>query len=251
MENTTALNKYRENSILAALSEQEYGELLPHLEAVDLPYGKNIYNYGDAIDYVYFPIDSIVYLFTIMENGATAEAGIIGFEGVLGISALMGVGNMPNQSLVLNSSRALRIKVGILNQIFNDGGHLQTLLLRYIHTLYVQISQTAACNRVHHIEERLARWLLMMHDRTKNDELTVTQEFIAQMLGTRRPYITISVGILHKRKIISCRRGHIKILDRSKLEDCACECYRIIQNEFSELREIISSKNCSRRQPKI
>lgn len=240
MKNTDALRK-NENSILAALTDQEYAQLQPHLEVINLPFGQNIYNCGDAIDYIYFPVDSVIYLFTTMEDGATVEAGTVGFEGILGISAMMGVGNMPHQSFVLNASRAFRIKVSFLRKEFSSGGRLQHLILRYIHALYLQMSQTAACNRTHNIESRLSRWLLMIHDRTKKDELTVTQEFIAQMLGTRRPYITISAGILHRRKIISCRRGHIKILNRQKLEDCACECYKVIQKEFEELGQIIFS----------
>lgn len=239
MQNILSRSRQPENGILSALNEQEYGKLHPYLEAVDLPFGKNIYNCGDAIEYVYFPIDAVVYLFTTMENGATAEAGIIGFEGVLGISALMGVGKMPNQSFVANASRALRIKAEILRKEFGGGGRLQILMLRYMHALYVQVSQTAACNRVHRIEERLCRWLLLMRDRTKSDELIVTQDFISQMLGTRRPYITIAAGILHRKKIINCRRGRIKIVNREKLQASACECYGIIQSEFRELRQVI------------
>lgn len=237
MQNTFTHHRQPENGILAALSKDEYELLHPHLETVDLPLGRNIYNCGDAIEYVYFPIDAVVYLFTTMENGATAEAGVIGFEGILGVSALMGVGKMPNQSFVVNASRAWRIKVEVLKREFGGGGRLQILVLRYIHALYVQISQTAACNRVHRIEERLCRWLLLMHDRIKSDELIVTHDFISQMLGTRRPYVTIAARILHQKKIIHCRRGHIRIINREKLQASACECYSVIQGEFKELRE--------------
>lgn len=232
-----------QNGILAALSDLEYEQLQPHLETVSLPFGKNIYNCGDTICDVYFPVDAVVYLFTTMEDGATAEAGIIGSEGMLGISALLGVKTTPVQALVLNDKRALRIKSDVLKREFDNGGNLHDSILRYMHSLYVQVSQISACDRIHHIEGRLCRWLLMMHDRVESDVLTVTQEFISQMLGTRRPYVTTAAGILQKENIILCHRGRIEILDRKALEQRSCECYEIVQDEFKLSNE---SRDASR-----
>ena len=229
------------NGILAALSDLEYEQLQPHLETVCLPFGKNIYNCGDAICDVYFPLDAVVYLFTTMEDGATAEAGIIGSEGILGISALLGVKTTPVQALAVNADRALRIKSDVLKREFDNGGNLHDSILRYMHSLYVQVSQISACDRIHHIEGRLCRWLLMMHDRVKSDVLTVTQEFISQMLGTRRPYVTTAAGILQKENIILCHRGRIEILDRKALEQRSCECYGIVQDEFNRSTEMHTS----------
>jgi len=219
------------------LSGSDYAHLQPNLETIDLPSGENLYNCGDAIRYVYFPLDAVVYLFTTLEDGATIETGIIGSEGVLGISAVLGARTTPCQAMVLSANKAVRIRAELLKREFDAGGALQNSILRYIHALYVQISQTAACNRHHNMEGRLCRWLLMMRDRANSDDLQVTQEFISEMLGTRRPYVTTAAGILQKEKIIECRRGHIHILDRRALEDCCCECYGIIREEFNNLHE--------------
>lgn len=228
--------KTGENAILGALSSYDYASLQPFLEVVDLPAGQNIYNYGDRIDWIYFPLDAVVYLFTTLEDGATIENGIVGSEGVLGISAMLGVQTTPSQATVLSNRKAVRIRAELLKKEFDAGGKLQNLLLRYVHALYVQTAQTAACNRHHNMEGRLCRWLLMMRDRTDSDDLQVTQEFISEMLGTRRPYVTTAAGILQKKNVIECTRGHIRIVDRPALENCCCECYEIIQREFSELR---------------
>lgn len=225
-----------ENAILAALSGRDYAHLQPHLETVDLPSGQNIYNCGDAIQSVYFPLDAVVCLFTTLKDGATIENGVIGSEGVLGISAMLGVQTPPSQAIVLSNRKALRIDAERLKQEFDAGGKLQNLMLRYLHALYVQTTQTAACNRHHNIESRLCRWLLTMRDRTKSDDLEVTQEFISDMLGTRRPYITTAVGRLQKARIIECARGRIRILSRTALENRCCECYEIIRREFNGLR---------------
>lgn len=222
------------NTILSGLSGSEYEHLRPHLQTVRLPLGTNIYNFGDAISHVYFPLDAVVCLFTTMENGDTAEAGVIGAEGMVGVSVLFGVKNTPNQAIALNANQAVRIRADILKREFDIGGPLHNVILRYMHSLYVQISQISACDRIHHIEGRLCRWLLMALDRTRSNELFVTQEFISQMLGTRRPYVTTAAGILQKDGIINCSRGHIEVIDRYRLEDRSCECYGIIQDETVE-----------------
>jgi len=223
-----------ENAILAALSEREYEHLRPHLEPIDLPSGENLFDCdGGAVRYVYFPLDAVIYLFTTLEDGATIETGIIGSEGLLGISAVLGVRTISSQALVLSQRKALRIRTEILKREFDSGGNLHNLILRFFHALYVQVAQTAACNRHHNMECRLSRWLLLMHDRNMSDDLRVTQEFVSEMLGTRRPYITTAAGVLQKEKIIECGRGHIRILDRQALEDWCCECYEVMQEEFN------------------
>jgi len=235
MRDIFAANDLRENNIFNSLPPENYQRLLPHLETVNLPTNQNIYNYGDEMPYVYFPLDAVVYLFLTMENGATVEAGIVGCEGVLGVSVFMGAKTAFNQAKVLAPNRALRVKSEIIKQEFDRGGDFHKLVLNYTHAYCVQITQTAACNRIHQMESRLCRWLLLMHDRMKSDKLAVTQEFISHMLGTRRPYITAAVGLLQKENIVKCSRGHIQILDREALEKCACECYSVIQDEFNHL----------------
>ncbi len=230
------------NGLLSALADQaKYEQLLQHLEPVTLTTGTVLYDCGEPIRYVYFPLNSIIFLRATMEDGATAEVGLVGDEGMLGLSVCMGTDTIPNQAVVLIANGAVRIKAELLKQEFERGGLLQALLLRYMQALYIQVSQTAACNRVHHIEVRLARWLLMAHDRMASDELPLTQEFIAQMLGTPRPYVTVAAGILEKEGLIQCRRGHIKILNRQGLESSACECYRVIREEFNHL---LGETNC-------
>lgn len=235
MSATLAPHPAVKNALLAALSAQEYEHLRPHLELVTLPPGKVLYDCGEPIRYVYFPGNSIIFLLATMADGATAEVGVIGYEGMLGISVFMGGHSTPSQAIVLLAHEAVRMRAEVLRAEFERGGSLRALLLRYMHTLFVQVSQTAACNRIHHIDERLARWLLMMHDRAQTDDLPLTQEFIANMLGTHRPYITTAAGLLQKQGLIQCGRGLIKILDRHGLEACACECYGIIKAEFSHL----------------
>ena len=236
MSSEMIFQNYEQNAILASLTAPEYEHLHPYLETVDLAAGQNLYNCGDKIRYVYFPLNAVFWLFTTMENGATIETGIVGSEGVLGISSVLGASNSTCQALTLTKNKAVRIRSEFLKKEFDLGGSLHNLMLRYFHALYVQVSQTAACNRHHKMEGRLCRWLLMMHDRNKSNDLKVTQEFIAEMLGTRRPYVTTAAGILQREGIIKCGRGHIRILDRKSLENCCCECYGIMREEFENLR---------------
>ncbi|MGI9034929.1 MAG: Crp/Fnr family transcriptional regulator [Pyrinomonadaceae bacterium] len=227
-----------ENGIFDLLSAEDYEQIRPYLEEVCLPVGQNIYEYGDAIKYVYFPLDAVIHLFLTMKNGATIEAGIISSEGVLGFAIFTGAKTLSSQAIVLHSNRALRVRAEIIKREFDKGGHFQNLILRYINAFCVQLSQTAACNRIHHLEERLCRWLLMTDDRLKTNCLIVTQDFIAQMLGTRRPYITAAVGNLQKKGLICRTRGHIEIIDRQGLEENCCECYEVIRREFKFLDKI-------------
>jgi CRP-like cAMP-binding protein len=224
-----------ENRLLAALSGEEYKRLLPHLEQFSFSLGEVVYESGAQLDYVYFPTTAIVSLLYIMENGATAEMGLAGNEGVVGIALFMGGNTMPNRAVVQSAGGAIRMKAKALQDEFAQGGQFQRLLLRYTQALITQISQTAVCNRLHSVEQQLCRWLLLSHDRVKADELIMTQELIADMLGVRREGVTVAAGRLQDLGAINYVRGHIKILDREKLEATVCECYRVVKDEFDRL----------------
>lgn len=224
-----------ENRLLGALPSAEYGRLLPQLQPVSFSLGEVVYEFGGQLDYVYFPTTSIVSLLYTMENGSSAEMGLTGNDGVVGIALFMGGGTMPNRAVVQSAGGAIRMKAKILQDEFARGGKFQQLLLRYTQALITQISQTAVCNRLHSVEQQLCRWLLLSRDRVNVDELVMTQELIADMLGVRREGVTVAAGRLQDSGAISYVRGHIKILDRLKLEDTVCECYRVVKEEFDRL----------------
>ena len=224
-----------ENRLLAALPRDEYERLHPQLQPVSFSLGEVVYEFGGHLDYVYFPTTSIVSLLYTMENGASAEMGLTGNDGVVGIALFMGGGTMPNRAVVQSAGGAIRMKAKLLQDEFARGGKFQQLLLRYTQALITQISQTAVCNRLHSVEQQLCRWLLLSHDRIKTDELIMTQELIADMLGVRREGVTVAAGRLQDAGAISYVRGHIKILDRQKLEDTVCECYLVVKTEFDRL----------------
>jgi CRP-like cAMP-binding protein len=224
-----------QNRLLAALPYDEYERLLPSLQEVSFSLGEVVYEFGGHLDYVYFPTTSIVSLLYTMENGSSAEMGLTGNDGVVGIALFMGGGTMPNRAVVQSAGGALRMKAKVLQDEFALGGKFQYVLLRYTQALITQISQTAVCNRLHSVEQQLCRWLLLSHDRVKEDELIMTQELIADMLGVRREGVTVAAGRLQDEGAISYVRGHIKILDRQKLEDTVCECYRVVKDEFDRL----------------
>ncbi len=228
-------NPPAENRLLAALPRTEYETLLPQLQPVSFSLGEVVYEFGGQLDYVYFPTTSIVSLLYTMENGTSAEMGLTGNDGVVGIALFMGGGTMPNRAVVQSAGGAIRMKAKMLQDEFARGGKFQQLLLRYTQALITQISQTAVCNRLHSVEQQLCRWLLLSHDRVKVDELIMTQELIADMLGVRREGVTVAAGRLQDAGAISYVRGHIKILDRQKLEDTVCECYLVVKNEFDRL----------------
>ena len=217
------------------MTRDEYERLLPTLQHVSLPLGEVVYEFGGHLDYVYFPTSAIVSLLYTMENGATAEMGLTGNDGVVGIALFMCGGTMPNRAVVQSAGDAVRMKAKVLQAEFALGGQFQRLLLRYTQALITQISQTAVCNRLHSVEQQLCRWLLLSHDRVNSDELIMTQELIADMLGVRREGVTVAAGHLQDIAAISYIRGHIQILDRRKLEDTACECYRVVKDEFDRL----------------
>lgn len=224
-----------ENLLLAALPPSEYERLLPQLQQVSFALGEVVYEFGGHLDYVYFPTNSIVSLLYTMENGTSAEMGLTGNDGVVGIALFMGGGTMPNRAVVQSAGGAIRMKARVLQEEFALGGKFQRLLLRYTQALITQISQTAVCNRLHSVEQQLCRWLLLSHDRVKVDELIMTQELIADMLGVRREGVTVAAGRLQDSGAISYVRGHIKILNRQKLEETVCECYRVVKEEFDRL----------------
>jgi CRP-like cAMP-binding protein len=228
-------NESVENRLLASLPRGEYERLLPQLQQVSFSLGEVVYEFGGHLDYVFFPTSSIVSLLYTMENGTSAEMGLTGNDGVVGIALFMGGGTMPNRAVVQSAGAALRMKAKVLQNEFALGGKFQYLLLRYTQALITQISQTAVCNRLHTVEEQLCRWLLLSHDRVKADELIMTQELIADMLGVRREGVTVAAGRLQDSGAISYVRGHIKILDRQKLEETVCECYRVVKDEFDRL----------------
>ena len=228
-------NNQVENRLLAALPAEEYEHLLPHLSPVSFALGEVVYEVGGHLSDVFFPTSSIVSLLYTMENGATAEMGLVGNDGIVGIALFMGGGTMPNRAIVQGAGDALRMKAKVLQDEFARGGEFQQLLLRYTQALITQISQTAVCNRLHAVDQQLCRWLLLSHDRVNADDLVMTQELIADMLGVRREGVTVAAGRLQDSGAISYTRGHIKVLDRQKLEACSCECYQVVKSEFDRL----------------
>jgi CRP-like cAMP-binding protein len=224
-----------ENHILASLPPEDYERLAPHLETVELRHGQTLTEAGGEIEFAYFPFNSMVSLVSAMPGGESVEVGVVGFEGMSGVSAILGVDKSPHLSIVQVPDGASRLRVRALREEFRRGGALQDLILRYTQGLILQTSQIAACNRLHTISERLARWLLMSYDRCRCDDLPFTQEFMGLMLGVRRAGVTEAAIILQAEGLIHYSRGHIKILDRPGLECHSCECYPIIRAEFDLL----------------
>jgi len=223
------------NWLLNALPEEVYERLLNDLQPVSFALGEVVYESGGQMDNVYFPTTCHVSLLYTMINGVTAEMGMVGNEGVVGIALFMGGDTTPNRAVVQGTGKAMKLRAKSLHVEFSRGGDFQHLLLRYTQALITQISQTAVCNRLHSMEQRLCRWLLMTHDRTHSDELKMTQEFISNILGVRREGVTHAAQNLQEKGFISYVRGRIKILDRPKLEAHVCECYEVVRAEHSRL----------------
>jgi CRP-like cAMP-binding protein len=219
------------NRLLAALPKKDFQRLLPQLEQVPLAFGDILYEPGDFISHVYFPVSGIISLLSRVESQKVLEVGIVGNEGVAGLPVVLGVHVSLNRGLVQSAGTAMRMKAAVLQKEFDKVGALQRLLHRYFHSLLTQISQSAVCNRFHIVGARLARWLLMTHDRVGSDEFRLTQEFLSNMLGVRREAVSKASGALQKRGFDNYRRGHITILTREGLEATACQCYRIIKDE--------------------
>lgn len=223
------------NRILAALPSAEYQHLLPHLKHIDLPQGEILYNPGDRIEYVYFPNSGIISLVTLLKDGASVEVGVVGREGMCGISIVLGDDRAPSQAIVQIGDGAIRLKANILREELKRGGQLRNLLQRFILVCLQRTSQTAACNRNHHVGERLAFWLLTCHDSMGHNRLKLTQDFIGEMLGTRRAGVSEAAMTLQSLGLIKYSRGDINILDRPGLEEFSCECYRVVRQEFDRL----------------
>jgi CRP-like cAMP-binding protein len=224
-----------QNHLLAALPADERGRLIPHLELVPMPLGGVLYESGNELRHVYFPTTSIVSLLYVMRDGASAEIAVVGNEGIIGVALFMGGETMPNRAVVQSAGHAYRLKGQLLKQEFNRSGDLQHLLLRYTQALLTQMAQTAVCNRHHSLDQQLCRWLLLSLDRLPSNELVMTQELIANMLGVRREGVTEAAGNLQKAGLIAYRRGRITVLDRAGLEARACECYAVVKKEFDRL----------------
>jgi len=220
------------NYLLAALPKQDYQHLFSRLEPVTLSFGEVLYRPGENIQYVYFPIDSMVSLLTQVEGHQAFEVGMVGHEGMLGIPLALGISSSPVHALVQGSGIAFRMTSENFREIFHHSLPLQRVVYRYTYELMVQITQSAACNRFHRVEARLARWLLMTRDRLLTNQFHLTQSLLSDMLGVRRVGITQAAGILRQRKLISYSRGEISILDSEGLESAACHCYQIVKNVY-------------------
>src|SRR5450756_690817 len=217
-----------QNHLLAALPATEYAQLLPNLELIAMPLGWIVYESGGHMEYLYFPTTCIVSLLYVMEDGASAEIAIVGNEGLVGISLFMGGESTTSRAVVQSAGNGYRLKASVLKKEFAQGGNLQHLALCYTQALITQMAQTAVCNRHHALDQQLCRWLLLSLDRLESNELLMTQELIANMLGVRREGVTEAAGHLQTAGLIDYRRGHIKVLDRAKLEARVCECLSLI-----------------------
>jgi CRP-like cAMP-binding protein len=225
----------RDNHLLSVLPETEWARLSPHLVHIDMPLGQVVYESGDRLDHVYFPTTSIVSLLYVMEDGASAEIAIVGNEGLIGIALFMGGETTPSRAIVQSAGEAYRLDSRILKEEFHRSGPVQRLLLRYTQALITQMAQTAVCNRHHSIDQQLCRWLLLSIDRLPSNELKMTQELIANMLGVRRSGVTEAALKLQDARLISYSHGHIEVLDRPGLEKRVCECYGVVKREFDRL----------------
>lgn len=230
-----AIPDSQENRLLAALPAEEHERLAPHMELVDMPLGKVLYESGDKLRHIYFPTESIVSLLYVMESGASAEISVVGNEGLVGVALFMGGESTPSRAIVQSGGHAFRVLGTRIMDEFNRHGHLQSLLLRYTQALITQMAQTAVCNRHHSIDQQLCRWLLLSLDRLPSNKLAMTQELIANMLGVRREGVTDAAGKLQKLGVIEYHRGQITVLDRAELEQLCCECYRVVKTETDRL----------------
>jgi CRP-like cAMP-binding protein len=225
----------KKNQLLAILPPNEWARWMPHLEWVDMPLGQVLYESGSTLTHVYFPTTAIVSLLYVMENGASAEIAVVGNEGIVGISLFMGGESTPSRAVVQSAGEGFRLNAQATKDEFNRAGPVLHLFLRYTQALITQMSQTAVCNRHHSLDQQLCRWLLLSLDRLKGDELVMTQELIANMLGVRREGVTEAALKLQQAGLIRYARGRITVLDRAGLEKRTCECYAVVKNEYDRL----------------
>ncbi|NML24148.1 Crp/Fnr family transcriptional regulator [Zoogloea sp. G-4-1-14] len=224
-----------QNRLLAVLPEIEFERLKPQLEAVDMPLGHVLYESGRTLSHVYFPTTSIVSLLYVMENGASAEIAVVGNEGVVGIALFMGGESTPSRAVVQSAGQGFRLRGQAIKEVFSRSGPVMHLMLRYTQALITQMAQTAVCNRHHSLDQQLCRWLLLSLDRLQGNELVMTQELIANMLGVRREGVTEGALKLQAAGLIRYARGHITVLDRVGLEARTCECYAVVRKEYGRL----------------
>ncbi len=240
-----AANNPSQNHLLAALPAEEFAKIAAHLELVPMPLGKMIYEPNEQLCHAFFPTTCIVSLLYVIDTGASAETAGVGNEGMVGISLFMGGNTTPSSAVVQTAGYAYRLDRRILKQEFERAGLLQGLLLRYTQALMTQMAQTAVCNRHHSVEQQLCRWLLLTLDRLPDNELIMTQELVASLLGVRREGITEAAGNLQRAGFISYRRGHISVLDRAGLEARSCECYKVVKTELNRLMSDVQFRQSS------
>lgn len=231
----TTLHSPRQNHLLAALPVADYQRLAPNLELVSMPGGEIRHESGSTLSHVYFPTTSILSLLYVMEDGASAETAVVGNDGMIGVTIFMGGDTISSQAIVQNAGFGYRLKKNLLTQEFDRSSAVRNVLLRYTHVLMTQMAQTAVCNRHHSVEQQLCRWLLLNLDRLPTNELTMTQELIAHILGVRREGITEAAGKLRSAGLIQYNRGHITVLDRARLEHRSCECYAVVKKEIDRV----------------
>ena len=234
-ERTNTAGKQVSNKILLSISDSDYSSIRPHLEYVSLPNHLVLHQAGGKLEFAYFPNRGLISLVVVMKDGKTAEAGIVGNEGFTGTLAAVGLNRSPLQAVVQITGDGFRVEIGALQNILESAPHLQGMLSRYAAIRGMQVAQTAACNRLHDIEQRLARWLLMTQDRVDSGSLPITHDFLATMLGTDRPTVSLAAGVLQRKELIEYTRGAVEIVNRKKLEDSACECYGVIRQFDGEL----------------
>ena len=225
----------RDNHILDALPDEERDRLFPYLSFVSMPLGKVLYESGETLKHIYFPTDSIVSLLYVMKDGASAEIAVVGNEGAIGVALFMGGETTPSRAIVQSAGSAFRLEGKRLKAEFGRHGQMLHVLLRYTQSLITQMAQTAVCNRHHSVNQQLCRWLLLSLDRLRSNELKMTQELIANMLGVRREGVTAAAGELQKAGVIRYSRGRITVIDRAKLEQLSCECYSVVKKESDRL----------------
>ena len=241
----------RQNHLLAALPDEEFARLQPHMELVAMPLGHSLYESGTQMRHVYFPTTSIVSLLCVMEDGASAEIAVVGNEGIVGVSLFMGGETTPSRAVVQSAGFGYRLKGQLLKEEFFRAGPMQRLLLRYTQALITQMAQTASCNRHHALDKQLCRWLLLSLDRLGSNQLNMTQELIANMLGVRREGVTEAAGNLQRAGLIEYQRGHITVLNRAALEKRTCECYAVVKKEYDRLLPDIIQRQVMSRERNI
>jgi CRP-like cAMP-binding protein len=234
-ERNNPAGKRVSNKILLSVSDSEYRKIRPHLEFLDMPGHLSLYEPNDALEYVYFPNAGMVSLVIEMEDGRSVEVGEVGKEGFAGIPAAVGMRRSQVREVIQIAGDGFRVRAGALQSVLQSSPQLQLILARYAVGQGMQIAQTAACNRLHNIEQRFARWLLITQDRVDSATFAITHDYLAMMLGTDRPTVSLAAGMLHKKRAIEWTRRRVQILSRAKLEKCACECYAAIhQDRYGE-----------------